>query len=49
VVETLIGETFHRGDEAEAYGRALDRLWEEAVTGERARELIITATRALPS
>lgn len=47
-VETFIGETFHRGDEAEGYGRALDRMWDEAVTGERARELIIAATQALP-
>lgn len=46
-VETFIGETFHRGDEAHAYGRVLDRLWEEAVTGDRARELIIAATKAL--
>lgn len=48
-VETFIGETFHRGDEAEAYGRALDRLWDEAVTGEDARRLIIAATQALPA
>jgi transcriptional regulator with XRE-family HTH domain len=46
-VETFIGETFHRGDEAEAYGRAMDRLWEEAVTGEDARQLLIAATQAL--
>jgi transcriptional regulator with XRE-family HTH domain len=47
-VETLIGETFHRDEEAAAYSRALDRLWEDAVTGDAARELIITATQALP-
>lgn len=47
-VETFIGETFVRGDEADAYGRALDRLWDEAVTGEAARRLIISATQALP-
>lgn len=46
-VETLIGQTFHRGDEAEAYGRALDLLWEEAVTGDQARDLIIEATRGI--
>lgn len=46
-VETFIGETFHRDDEAESYGRALDRLWDDAVTGENARELIIAATRTL--
>lgn len=48
-VETLIGETFHRGDQAEAYAHALDLLWEEAVTGAEARELIIAATQALPN
>lgn len=46
-VETFIGETFHRGDEAAAYGRALDRLWDEALTGDDARQLIIAATQAL--
>ncbi|WP_405149378.1 helix-turn-helix transcriptional regulator [Sphaerisporangium sp. NBC_01403] len=48
-VETFIGETFHRDEEADAYGRALDRLWDEAVTGEAARRLIISATQALPT
>lgn len=47
-VETFIGETFHRDEEADAYGRALDRLWDEAVTGDAARQLIISATQALP-
>ncbi|MFB9830677.1 helix-turn-helix domain-containing protein [Actinoallomurus acaciae] len=46
-VETFIGETFHRDDEAAAYSKALDRMWEEAVTGEQARELIIAATKDL--
>ncbi|MGI5225717.1 helix-turn-helix domain-containing protein [Actinoallomurus sp. CA-142502] len=46
-VETFIGETFHRNEEAVAYGQALDRLWDEAVTGEAARQLIISATQAL--
>lgn len=46
-VETFIGETFHRGEEAAAYARALDRLWDEAVTGEAARQLIIAATQVL--
>jgi len=48
VAETFIGETWHRGGEAEAYGRALDRQWENAVEGERARELIVRAVHALP-
>jgi transcriptional regulator with XRE-family HTH domain len=46
-VETFIGETFHRDDEAVAYGRALDRLWEEAVTGDQARQLIVNAVQEL--
>lgn len=48
-VETFVGETFHSDDEAGRYGRTLDRLWEDAVTGDEARELIIAATRALPT
>lgn len=44
-VETFTTETFVRGDEAEAYVRAIDRLWEEAVTGDGAR--IIAAIEAL--
>lgn len=48
VVETFTGETFMPGSEAAAYGRALDRMWEEALTGERARERILAATQALP-
>lgn len=48
-VETFIGETFYRGEDAAAYGRALDRLWGEAVEGDEARELIIAAQQALSS
>jgi len=47
-VETFVAESFYRGDDAAAYGRALDRMWENAVTGDRARELIVAASRALP-
>lgn len=43
IVETFIGETVHRGPEAEAYARAMDHLWTEAVTGARARHLIVRA------
>ncbi|MGW4425874.1 helix-turn-helix domain-containing protein [Streptosporangium sp. NPDC004631] len=46
-VETFAGETFVRRDEADTYNRAMERLWEEAVTGEAARRLIIAATQAL--
>jgi transcriptional regulator with XRE-family HTH domain len=48
VVETFIGETWHRGREADDYGRALDLMWAEAVEGEDARRLIVQAAQALP-
>ncbi len=48
VAETFIGEQFHDGDQSAAYNRVLDRMWAEAVTGERARELIVRAARDLP-
>jgi transcriptional regulator with XRE-family HTH domain len=47
VTETFIGETWHRDEDAAAYGRALDRMWEEAAEGDSARELIARAARAL--
>jgi transcriptional regulator with XRE-family HTH domain len=43
IVETFIGETIHRGPDAAAYAQALDRLWDEAVTGDDARRLIVHA------
>lgn len=46
-VETFIGEAGYRGEAADFYMRMLDRLWEEAVEGDEARELIMRATRAL--
>lgn len=49
IVETFVGETWHRDEEAESYARALDKLWEESVTGEDARRLIIAATHTLPT
>ena len=48
VAEDFAGETWHR-ENAEAYSRGVDRLWEEAVEGDRARELIIGAAQTLPS
>lgn len=48
MVETFIGETSHTGEEAERYGRVLDKLWEQAVVGDHARRLIISAMDALP-
>jgi len=47
VSETFIGETWHRGDEAAAYARAIDRLWEDALEGDAARELIVRARNSL--
>lgn len=49
VVDTFLGEDFYRDEKAVAYGHVLDRLWDEAVTGDQARELIIAAQQALPA
>lgn len=43
VVETHIGETTHRGEQAATYAQALDRLTAQALTGVEARTLIIEA------
>jgi hypothetical protein len=47
VAETYIRETWHRGDEATAYMRAIDRQWEDAVEGDEARRLIARAASDL--
>jgi transcriptional regulator with XRE-family HTH domain len=47
VTEDFAGETWHR-DNAGAYSRGVDKMWEEAVEGDRARELIIHTAQALP-
>jgi transcriptional regulator with XRE-family HTH domain len=44
VVETFVGESTHRGAEAEAYARVLERLWEAAAIDDDARQLIIRAS-----
>lgn len=49
LAETFLREDPHTGEEAEHYSKVLDRLWDEAVTGEPARRLIIAATQALPA
>jgi hypothetical protein len=46
VAEDFAGETWHR-ENAEVYARGLDRMWEEAVEGDKARELIIQAAQSL--
>jgi transcriptional regulator with XRE-family HTH domain len=47
VVETFIGETTHEGQQALAYNRVLERLWNTAVSGEDARNLITQAAANL--
>ncbi|WP_255511180.1 helix-turn-helix transcriptional regulator [Micromonospora sp. WP24] len=49
IVETFVGETTYRDDEAATYTRAIERLWQEAVTGEDARRLIVRAAQDLPN
>lgn len=46
-LETFVGEDFARGETAAHYERVLEMLWEEAVTGDEARELIVAASQAL--
>lgn len=47
VAETFLGEDFSDGDQAAAYGRALDLMWAEAAEGDDARALILRAARDL--
>lgn len=49
IVETFVGETTHREDEAESYARAMELLWAEAAEAEDARALILKAVAALPA
>ena len=49
VTETYIGELWHRDEQAEAYGRALDRQWKDAVEGDAARRLLTAAATTLRS
>lgn len=48
IVETFVGETIHGQAESAAYARAMDRLWDVAVTGDDARRLIVAAIEDLP-
>lgn len=48
IVETFVGETVHGEAESAAYARAMDRLWDEAVTGDDARRLIVASIENLP-
>ncbi|TDB83375.1 XRE family transcriptional regulator [Actinomadura sp. KC216] len=46
-LETFVGEDFARSEGAAHYERVMDLLWEEAVTGDEARELIVAAAQQL--
>jgi hypothetical protein len=48
-METFVGDSFYRGEDAQKYVDVLDRMWDEAVVGEDARELVFSAQRAIPS
>jgi hypothetical protein len=47
-VETFIGETRHTEEEAVAYTRVLNRMWDEAIEGDTARALLVRAAHDLP-
>lgn len=49
MVETMVGESTHKGEQAAAYLLAVDRLWAEAAEGEAARPFIAAAIQALPA
>ena len=47
-VESVVKGTWYRGEDAERFNRVFNRLWEEAIEGPGARELIVSAIQALP-
>lgn len=47
LVETLVGETKHEGEEAAEYHKVMDRLWEDAIEGEAARPRLVRAVEVL--
>jgi hypothetical protein len=46
-VESIVKGPWYRGEDADRFGRFFDWLWEEAVEGAEARDLIMSAIRAL--
>jgi hypothetical protein len=48
IVETFLGETTYRDQDAQLYIRVMERLWQEAATGEDARALVLRAVNDLP-
>ncbi|ROP21271.1 helix-turn-helix domain-containing protein [Couchioplanes caeruleus] len=47
-VETFAAETHYYGTQAEQFVAAIDDLWEDAVEGEAAKQLVVQARDALP-
>jgi transcriptional regulator with XRE-family HTH domain len=47
-VESVVKGPWYRGEDAERFNRFFDWLWDEAVEGPAARELIVSAIQALP-
>ena len=43
IVDTFLAELTYREDDAAAYARMMDRLWDQAVVGDDARRLIVQA------
>lgn len=48
MVETLVEDAPHRGEDADRFSVFADRLWEEAAEGKAARRIILDAQAALP-
>lgn len=47
-VETFATEGRHHGEEAAAFVAAIDRLWQDAIEGDAARQMIAQAREAIP-
>ncbi len=47
-VESVVKGPWYRGEDAERFNRFFDWLWDEAVEGAAARDLIVSAIQALP-
>lgn len=48
-VESVVKGLWYRGEDADRFNQFFDWLWEEAIEGPPARELIVSATQALPT
>jgi len=47
LVETFVGETSYDKNNSKAYAAVMDSLWDQAVTGNKARQLIVHAAEHL--